>query len=362
MKSPIDPSKSLTSRLQPWINGVPLTTADWQALRADLQSHSSQAQALGVNLADLDLHLQARLDLLRKTHAEFKKFCQGTWGGQHYPLELLWHLWLPLAMQLASDRQRSCRPLIQGILGGQGTGKTTLTQALQMILRQLQFRTVCLSIDDLYKTYADRQALQRHDPRLIWRGPPGTHDVELAIQVLDQLREPLPGQEIEIPRFDKSAWSGAGDRTSPDHVADIDIVLFEGWFVGAQPIDSAQFEQAPEPICTERDRQFARDSNERLKAYLPVWQRLDQLMLLIPEDYRLSKIWRRDAEQRMKAAGQSGMSDHEIDQFVEYFWKALHPELFIQPLTCDRDRVNLVIEIDAQHLPRRIYRPTDLMP
>jgi D-glycerate 3-kinase len=59
----------------------------------------------------------------------------------------------------------------------------------------------------------------------------------------------------------------------------------------------------------------------------------------------------------MRAQGSSGMSDAAIQAFVEYFWKALHPEIFITPLTQDSERVDLVLEIGADHLPTRVYRP-----
>ena len=36
------------------------------------------------------------------------------------------------------------------------------------------------------------------------------------------------------------------------------------------------------------------------------------------------------------------MSDEECDRFVEYFWKALHPDLYIKPLL---DTADLVVEI-----------------
>ena len=55
------------------------------------------------------------------------------------------------------------------------------------------------------------------------------------------------------------------------------------------------------------------------------------------------------------AAGGHGMSDPEIEKFVEYFWKALHPALFLPPLLNDPTRANLVMEIDADHTPVRLY-------
>ncbi|MEO6862475.1 MAG: glycerate kinase [Microcoleus sp.] len=285
-------------------------------------------------------------------------------------LETLWNLWLPLAIQLSTEKQSLKRPLIQGILGGQGTGKTTLCQVLKLILGKLGYSTVSLSLDDLYKTYADRQKLQKADPRLIWRGPPGTHDINLGISVLDELRDSQTGElaavecpQIEIPRFDKSAWGGAGDRTQPEIICGADIVLFEGWFVGVNPVVDARLNEflaaAPFPISTEGDCQFARDMNRKLHDYLPLWNRLDRLMVLYPRDYRLSQVWRNQAEREMMAVGKSGMSELEVNRFVEYFWKALHPELFIQSML-EGDRMDLVVEILDDRAIGKICRAIDL--
>jgi len=76
------------------------------------------------------------------------------------------------------------------------------------------------------------------------------------------------------------------------------------------------------------------------------------LCVLYSEDYRLSKQWRKEAEHQMIATGKTGMSDQEIDRFVEYFWKALHPELFIKPLTNTAD---VVVEIQCDRSLGKIY-------
>ncbi|MEB3277650.1 MAG: glycerate kinase [Lyngbya sp.] len=270
-------------------------------------------------------------------------------------LELLWKLWLPLATQLTQHYQTLNRPIIQGVLGGQGTGKTTLGKALSEILNFQGYRTLSLSIDDIYKSYIDREALRQVDPRLIWRGPPGTHDVEIGLKVLDDLRQGRTS--VAVPRFDKSLHQGSGDRIEPEIVTGINVVLFEGWFVGCRPVNESQFNHPPQPIITESDRQFARDINQKLKDYVPLWERLDRLMVLNPVDYRLSKQWRKQAEQEMIATGKSGMTDAEIEQFVDYFWKSLHPELFISPLVKNPEFADLVVEINADHSVGKIYLP-----
>ncbi|MBD2559331.1 MULTISPECIES: glycerate kinase [Nostoc] len=313
-----------------------------------------RAKAFGITPENVDEVIKERSHLLKSVLPAFSQFCQTSLKVEPQEmLQVLWDLWLPLGITLASQRQQLERPLIQGILGGQGTGKTTMSKVLSLILDQLGYRTVSLSLDDLYKTYSDRLLLTQQDPRLIWRGPPGTHDVDLGLNVLDKIRQLQ--SPVMIPRFDKSAFRGAGDRTNPEMVTNIDIVLFEGWFVGVRPINADVFDTAPPPILTDEDRAFARDMNLRLHDYLPLWERLDSLIVLYPTDYRCSLEWRKQAEQQMIAAGKSGMSNAEIEQFVNYFWRSLHPELFIKPLVKDTTVVDLVIEIHADHSFGEVY-------
>lgn len=266
-------------------------------------------------------------------------------------------LWLPTALNLATARQKLDRTLIQGILGVQGTGKTTLCLILKLILNQLGYSVACLSIDDLYLTYAERKKLQEQDPRLIWRGPPGTHDVSLGLQVIEQCLHKDNNTPILLPRFDKSAFNGSGDRTQPEVISKPDILLFEGWFVGVRPIEETSFIDPPAPINTLEAKKFALDNNQRLQAYLPLWSKLDRLIVLLPEDYRLSKQWRKEAEHKMIAKGKTGMSDPEIDRFVEYFWQSLHPELFIKPLINNANLVDLVVEIKSDRTLGKVYQP-----
>jgi D-glycerate 3-kinase len=313
-----------------------------------------RAKAFGITPENVDEAIAFRSQLLKSVFPAFSQFCQTTFQIEPKEmLQVLWDLWLPLGIKLASQRQQLKRPLIQGILGGQGTGKTTMSKVLSLILHQLGYRTVSLSLDDLYKSYSDRLLLTQQDPRLIWRGPPGTHDVDLGLNVLDKIRQLQ--SPVMVPRFDKSAFGGAGDRTTPEIATNIDIVLFEGWFVGVRPINADVFDTAPPPIVTDEERTFARDMNRRLHDYLPLWERLDSLIVLYPTDYRCSLEWRKQAEQQMIAAGKSGMSNAEIEQFVNYFWRSLHPELFIKPLVKDATVVDLVIEINADHSFGAVY-------
>jgi D-glycerate 3-kinase len=341
-----------------WMSEILVTGAieeSWQqSAREAALTDKLRAKAFGITSENVDEVIQVRSHLLKSVLPAFSEFCQTTLQVQPQEmLQVLWDLWLPLGIKLASQRQELGRPLIQGILGGQGTGKTTMSKVLTLILQQLGYRTLSLSLDDLYKTYSDRLVLMQQDPRLIGRGPPGTHDIDLGLNLLDQIRQWQ--SPVMVPRFDKSAYGGAGDRTTPEIITSVDIVLFEGWFVGVRPINADVFDTAPPPIITNEDRRFARDMNHRLQDYLPLWARLDSLILLYQTDYRCSLEWRKQAEQQMIAAGKSGMTNAEIEEFVNYFWRSLHPELFIKPLVEDPTTVDLIIEIQADHSFGAVY-------
>lgn len=340
-------------------DGEKIAESAWNFLVTTELADSSRARAFGLNQDNCRMRLEARSHLLKQADRDLNLCLQALEisRDKFQKLTLIWHLWLPLAIQIASKRQALQRNLIQGILGGQGVGKSTLAKILSLLLTHLGYQVATISIDDLYLTYAERQKLKAIEPDLIWRGPPGTHDVNLGIEVLDQCLETGRTEPIWLPRFDKSAYAGQGDRTSPQAINSVDIVLFEGWFIGVQPVAESSFQSAPEPISNPTAIEFAIKCNHKLKDYLSLWSRLDSLLVIYPEDYRLSKQWRLEAEQKMIATGKTGMSDREIEQFVDYFWCALHPELFITPLLINPQLVDLVIEINSDRQISKIFQP-----
>ncbi|ACK68822.1 glycerate kinase [Gloeothece citriformis PCC 7424] len=332
--------------------GKLLTSEELHFLTSTELAHSQRAKAFHLTPENGLDKIKQRVQLFQEIYQPVSQLCHQL-GIKNDPLILstLWELWLPLGIELGDAKQKKGSPYIVGILGGQGTGKTTLTKVIQLILHHLNYNSFGLSIDDIYKPYQERKFLKETEG-LIWRGPPGTHDIESGIQVLDQVLQQPESETILIPRFDKSLWNGEGDRIEPEPITPpIDIMLFEGWFVGVRPIDDEVFQSPLSPIAV-KNREFARKSNQRLKEYLPLWERLNYLMILYPVNYRLSKQWRKEAEHKMIAQGKMGMNDQEIERFVEYFWTALHPELFITPLTQKSD---LVVEINSDRTLGKIY-------
>jgi D-glycerate 3-kinase len=360
------PSNAIAAILDHIVTGHRITLEQHRQLEADILQDRQRAKAFDIDRDHVGYEVERRSQLIQPIwdllHQDLFVF-----GNTSNCLETLWHLWLPLALRLVERQQKLGRPYIQGVLGGQGTGKTTLGAVLERIFGYLGKSCVSLSLDDLYKTYSDRQKLKERDPRLVWRGPPSTHDVELGTLTLDRLRHngshELDPQPIEIPRFDKSLHHGEGDRIAPRQVLRADLVLFEGWFVGIYPLPISKFSKYSPPLVSEVDQAFALECNARLYDYIPLWQRLDSLIVLKPLHYEFSLEWRQAAEHQRIGAGQAGMSDAEIQEFVQYFWRSLPPALFLSPLTKSSHvgnlAIDLVVEIDINHCPYAIYRSLD---
>ena len=90
-----------------------------------------------------------------------------------------------------------------GIVGLQGTGKSTLSAQMAQRAARDGRRIVALSIDEFNLGHEARQELGRRvHPLCATRGVPGTHDVALACEVFDALRD---GHPTALPRFDKIA-------------------------------------------------------------------------------------------------------------------------------------------------------------
>ena len=75
-----------------------------------------------------------------------------------------------------SKKTNKKKTLIIGLAGGQGSGKTTISSILSIILKKyFKLNVFIISIDDFYKTREDRKTLsKKKHPLLITRGVPGT--------------------------------------------------------------------------------------------------------------------------------------------------------------------------------------------
>ncbi|CAD8176677.1 unnamed protein product [Paramecium octaurelia] len=229
-------------------------------------------------------------------------------------------------------------PLLIGLQGMQGVGKTTLGVQMKTLFSSLNIQFDSISIDDFYLSYVDWEKLDK--TKYKYRGPPGTHDYQMIIKTLKSFKE---GNSIEVPIFDKSLHNGQGDRVGQKTIK-CQVLLFEGWFVGYKSKCLQEFKQKQMAKLQLNGKDYDENLevfiNEQLKLYEPVWEQFDLLIQLKPNPFELSLKWRLEAEKEMRLKTGNGMSDEQIVDFVTFFWNCLHP-LIYNELNCD-----LVIEVN----------------
>lgn len=190
----------------------------------------------------------------------------------------------PLAERLITAAPGQTGMVVAGICGSQGSGKTTLAHALETELATHGKRALTLSLDDFYLPKATRTALGRDvHPLCVTRGVPGTHDMDLYSATLAALASAGPQQTPPLPLFSKLD----DDRLPRDlwgsYVGRPDVVLFEGWCVGAQPEVQDGWRGAINDLeaAEDPDGVWWRWWNEALaNDYWPLWCDLEPLILI----------------------------------------------------------------------------------
>lgn len=276
---------------------------------------------------------------------------------------LLPSMYIPLAAWLEQHRDKKDAPLVVGLCGAQGSGKSTVTELLKTVQTIGFDRTVAsFSIDDIYMTSEERQRLARTvHPLFATRGVPGTHDVELGIETIQQLKQLGPGQTMQIPMFDKAKDTREPRAVWPICEGSIDFIIFEGWCVGARPQCEAALKTPLNSLEENEDKNgtWRKRVNRHLEeAYQTLFDLIDVLLLLEVEGMHKVFEWRRLQEHKLSAAAaQAGadvtqlaiMSDQQVDRFVMHYERLTRHILDEMP-----QRADIIFSLDDSHTPARV--------
>lgn len=245
-------------------------------------------------------------------------------------------------------------PLVIGFSAPQGCGKTTLVFALDYLFRVTGRKSATLSIDDFYLTAEGQAKLRDENPGntlLEFRGNAGTHDLQFSVETLMSLHSlTKEGLKMKLPRYDKSAYKGRGDRANssewPEIEGPLTVILFEGWMLGFKPL--------PMEVVKAIDPQLE-IVNKNLEAYYDAWDKFIKAWIVIKiNDPSYVYHWRLQAEIAMREAGKPGMSDEEVKDFVSRYlpaYKAYLPTLYSEGPIGSNPKNLLVIEIDEGRNP-----------
>ena len=142
------------------------------------------------------------------------------------------------------------------------------------------------------------------------------------------------GEVMQLPRYDKAAHSGKGDRAPqtswPQVTGPVDIVLFEGWMLGFTAKGPRVAAVVELPLGA---------VDQYLDAYREIWDtHVHSWLVVAVENPHWVFKWRQEAEAQLRATAGAGMTDAEVEAFVERYmpaYTAYLPALYESgPTTC----------------------------
>ena len=209
---------------------------------------------------------------------------------------------IPLCFWI-SKKANIKKPYFVGLAGGQGTGKTTTSSLIKIILsKYFKLDVFRISIDDFYKTRKERISLsKRIHPMLLTRGVPGTHDINMMLNFFKKSKS-KKFKRLKLPIFNKAI----DDRFSKKHWYDLkkkpDVIIFEGWCVGAKSEKNNTLKKTINSMEKTKDQKqiWRKYVNDQLKSkYKKLYSQLNCLIYLKAKDFSLLQKWRLKQERKL---------------------------------------------------------------
>ena len=160
-------------------------------------------------------------------------------------------------------------------------------------------------------------------PLFLTRGVPGTHDLVFLNKIISKLKK-KNFKTVIIPKFDKSK----DDRSKKNKWQKIkikpDIIIFEGWCVGAISQKKNKLKKPLNYIeqYYDQDLRWRKMVNNYLKnQYKVLFDKIDKLVYLKAPNFNYIFRWRLLQEQKlkMKSKNKNIMSKEKIREFIMFY-------------------------------------------
>ena len=262
---------------------------------------------------------------IKKKYLHFLKSQEVTSKPFRNKIGQLNNFYLPLSEFIYRNYSINKKTKIIGLTGGQGSGKSTISNILKILLKEAYgLNTTTFSIDDFYKTYKERKKMsEKLSPLFLTRGVPGTHDTNLLFTCLKKIKE-SNFSKILIPKFDKSIDDRLPKKKWQKVEKKQDIVIFEGWCVGATPQKKKDLIAPINILEKEKDkkRTWRNYVNKELKnRYEKIFKLIDLMIFLKIPSFEYVYEWRllQEKKLRVTSKGKKTMTDKQVKNFIMFY-------------------------------------------
>ena len=209
---------------------------------------------------------------------------------------------IPLCFWISKKADKK-RPYFVGLAGGQGTGKTTSSSLIKIILtKYFKLKVFKISIDDFYKTRKERVRLsKRVHPMLLTRGVPGTHDINMMLNFFKKAKS-KKFKRLKLPTFNKAIDDRFNKKRWYDLKEKPDVIIFEGWCVGAKAEKNNTLNKTINLMEKNKDKKkiWRKYVNQQLKSkYKNLYSQLSCLIYLKAKNFNLLQKWRLKQERKL---------------------------------------------------------------
>jgi len=214
------------------------------------------------------------------------------------------NFFLPISKMINTNYLKQKKTQIIGLSGGQGSGKSTISNILKIILKEnFNLETIIFSIDDFYKTIKERKIMAKKiSPLFLTRGVPGTHDTKMLYSCIKNLKS-SKFKKIIIPKFDKAIDNRASKNKWLKVTKKPNIVVFEGWCVGAEPQKKKDLLISINELEKQNDykKTWRNKVNQELKQdYKKIFKLLDKIIFLKVPSFKYVFKWRLLQEKKLQ--------------------------------------------------------------
>tara|TARA_B100000029_G_scaffold40085_1_gene37395 strand:- start:321 stop:1328 length:1008 start_codon:yes stop_codon:yes gene_type:complete len=246
----------------------------------------------------------------------------------------LWGLGLPFLTDLKRYISNAHNPVVFGLSGLPGCGKTSFGSWLEAATSQLDWPVTVVSMDDFYLPAAQLHQAMLGNPWNVPRALPGSHSIDLLLKTIDSWMET---GDLLTPQFDKSLRNGLGDRcgwrrTQPK------ALIVEGWFLGCTTtknnMRTINFENQLLQKLSRTELEYQKVVQSSLEDYQPIWKKFQRIWHLKASQFSSTSSWKSEQEKKMEREKGFALNGKGLESFIRMIHASI-PQESLQSIDSD---------------------------